>query len=304
MRIGVSAWGGMRDVSPAWEFPRARPADIVLPAQEPMVRASGGSMRWQRIVLSAAIHAVVLATAVMLVRQVVPPEPLPAGASFALVYAPAVPAASPSVPPPPVPAAPSVPVPQQLAVPEVPTPPTIAHVVPLQPEPAPAIAKVPDVPSVAMQEPSVAPQHMPLPPVPPPHPSAPRRAAAAAPPRPAPSSPPTTEAAQPAPQAQPAIVAAGPSVPARPVAGMASDRAPVYPEIARRRGEQGRVLLRVSVSPEGQAVEVDVAQTSGYPTLDEAAQSAVRGWRFIPAMQAGTPIAAVADVPVRFRLEN
>jgi protein TonB len=85
---------------------------------------------------------------------------------------------------------------------------------------------------------------------------------------------------------------------------MESDRPPAYPEIARRRGEQGRVLLRVNVSAEGQPIEVDVAQTSGYPALDQAAQSAVRRWKFIPAMRAGTPITAMADVPVRFRLED
>jgi protein TonB len=98
--------------------------------------------------------------------------------------------------------------------------------------------------------------------------------------------------------------ATGPLIPPRPVAGMATNRAPSYPEIALRRGEQGRVTLRVSVSADGRPLEVDVAKTSGYPSLDSAALSAVRQWRFVPATQAGSAVAAVAEVPVRFRIDN
>lgn len=111
-------------------------------------------------------------------------------------------------------------------------------------------------------------------------------------------------------QPQPTAVAAAmpvapvPVVPPRPVAGMETNRAPSYPEIARRRGEQGRVMLRVSVGPDGTPLEVDVQNTSGYPILDSAALNAVRQWRFIPAMQAGAPVRAVAEVPIRFQLEN
>jgi protein TonB len=83
---------------------------------------------------------------------------------------------------------------------------------------------------------------------------------------------------------------------------MASDRPPAYPESARRRGQQGRVVLEVSVSPEGMPVSVTVAQSSGYPMLDAAAQNAVERWRFVPATRAGTPIAATAAVPILFRL--
>jgi periplasmic protein TonB len=93
-------------------------------------------------------------------------------------------------------------------------------------------------------------------------------------------------------------------VPPRPVAGMETNRAPVYPESARRRGEQGRVMLQVSVSTDGTPLEVDVLATSGHPSLDSAALSAVRQWRFIPASQAGMPVRAFAEVPIRFRLEN
>lgn len=122
--------------------------------------------------------------------------------------------------------------------------------------------------------------------------------------RPTASSPPEPTAAPQTAVASAEPVAVATLVPPRPVAGVATNHAPAYPEIARRRGEQGRVMLRVSVSPSGQPEEVNVLTSSGYPMLDSAALAAVRQWHFVPATQAGTPVAAVAEVPVRFRLEN
>lgn len=95
-----------------------------------------------------------------------------------------------------------------------------------------------------------------------------------------------------------------PLIPARPVAGMESDRPPAYPELARRRGEQGRVVVKVDVSAEGSPLEVSVAQGSGFAVLDAAALGAVKQWRFVPATRGGTPVAAVAQVPIRFRLAD
>ena len=83
---------------------------------------------------------------------------------------------------------------------------------------------------------------------------------------------------------------------------MASDRPPAYPESARRRGQQGRVILQVDVSPDGLPTTVSVMQSSGFPTLDAAALAAVQRWRFVPATRGGTPIAATAEVPIVFRL--
>jgi protein TonB len=93
-----------------------------------------------------------------------------------------------------------------------------------------------------------------------------------------------------------------PLTPPRPVAGMAGNRPPVYPERARQRGEQGRVVLRVDVSVDGMPITVSVAQSSGHPVLDEAAIAAVRQWRFVAATRGGTAVPAAADVPVRFTL--
>lgn len=79
---------------------------------------------------------------------------------------------------------------------------------------------------------------------------------------------------------------------------------PAYPLLARRRGEEGRVLLKVEVSAAGLPEQVRIAQSSGHASLDEAALNTVRNWRFVPAQQGGTPVAASVLVPILFKLEN
>jgi protein TonB len=78
--------------------------------------------------------------------------------------------------------------------------------------------------------------------------------------------------------------------------------APLYPGAARRQGIEGDVILRLSVDEAGKLISVAVARGSGHRALDEAAIAAVKLWRFAPAVVAGRPVAAVAELPVRFRL--
>jgi protein TonB len=77
---------------------------------------------------------------------------------------------------------------------------------------------------------------------------------------------------------------------------------PIYPSSAKRDGIQGRVLLLVEVSVEGFAKEVKISGSSGYSSLDNAAKSAVLGWKFIPAKQYGKAIEASVLVPIEFKL--
>lgn len=79
---------------------------------------------------------------------------------------------------------------------------------------------------------------------------------------------------------------------------------PPYPLLARRRGVEGKVLLKVQVSAAGLAEQVQVAQSSGHDSLDEAALNTVRAWRFVPAQRGDTPVAAAVLVPITFKLEN
>lgn len=80
--------------------------------------------------------------------------------------------------------------------------------------------------------------------------------------------------------------------------------APDYPSLARRKGEQGRVLLQVLVSETGKAEKVQIDTGSGYSSLDQAALEAVRKWSFIPAKKGNRPVSAYVIVPVRFSLNG
>jgi len=79
---------------------------------------------------------------------------------------------------------------------------------------------------------------------------------------------------------------------------------PAYPRRARLRGEQGTVLLSVHVTEDGRVGDVRIAQSSGFPELDEAGLAAVRHWTFHPARRGDRAIAASIRVPIRFRLED
>lgn len=79
---------------------------------------------------------------------------------------------------------------------------------------------------------------------------------------------------------------------------------PAYPSVARRQGQQGKVVLRVLVSAAGLPSQVEIRNASGVGALDEAALNAVRRWRFVPARQGSQPVAAWVLVPIVFTLER
>jgi protein TonB len=77
---------------------------------------------------------------------------------------------------------------------------------------------------------------------------------------------------------------------------------PVYPRLSERRGEQGRVMLRVLISPQGRVADVTVQRSSGYARLDEAAVQAMRQARFRPYTENGVAYPARVDIPFDFVL--
>ena len=79
---------------------------------------------------------------------------------------------------------------------------------------------------------------------------------------------------------------------------------PEYPPLSRRLGEEGKVLLKVRVTPEGRPAAVDLEKSSNFDRLDEAARQAVARWRFIPAKRGDEPIEASVIVPIVFRLDS
>ncbi|WP_157651324.1 energy transducer TonB, partial [Dechloromonas denitrificans] len=77
-----------------------------------------------------------------------------------------------------------------------------------------------------------------------------------------------------------------------------------YPPLSRRMGEEGKVILRVLVNPQGTADSVDIKTSSGSVRLDEAAQKTVRNWKFIPAKRGDTAVQSWVLVPIIFKLEQ
>ncbi len=160
---------------------------------------------------------------------------------------------------------------------------------------------------------------------PPPRPAAPRSAPPPpiAAPSPIPAPPAATEVpvAVQAASAAPAATAAPPpgpaaadSRPAAPAAAPATPPAfgaaylrnppPRYPPEARRSGAEGTVVLRVWVGGDGNPTRVEVDRTSGHRALDDAALSAVKNWRFVPAQRGGEAVEGVVTVPLVFRLDG
>lgn len=78
---------------------------------------------------------------------------------------------------------------------------------------------------------------------------------------------------------------------------------PDYPSLSKRFGEEGRVILRVLVNPEGQPEQVEIRQSSGHVRLDQAALGTVRRWRFTPARRGAERLAAWVLVPLSFQLD-
>ena len=86
---------------------------------------------------------------------------------------------------------------------------------------------------------------------------------------------------------------------------MSTHTKPPYPRLSLLLGEQGTVVLRLTISAQGTVQAATVVRSSGYGGLDEAAQAwVVRHWRYKPATMGGQPVASTADVAVQFDLRN
>lgn len=173
-----------------------------------------------------------------------------------------------------------------------PTPKTIeqpvAKPIPVPPRPQPVAAPAPS------PQPQPSPSKV----------SAPTEVAQAAPVTPvsAPTAP--TPPAPPAPAPAPVVTAPSRTDVSIPASYSASNQKPIYPNMSKRLGEQGTVVLRVLVKADGNAGEVEVKSSSSYPRLDQAAIDAVKTWRFNPAKIDGKAIDEWYQVPIPFKLQS
>jgi protein TonB len=77
---------------------------------------------------------------------------------------------------------------------------------------------------------------------------------------------------------------------------------PVYPELARNERVEGTVRLNVTVGVDG-AVR-SVALLGGPRLLVDAAEAAVRQWRYTPSTVDGRPVEFQQEVDLRFHLSS
>ncbi|MFB9066592.1 energy transducer TonB [Pseudofulvimonas gallinarii] len=75
-----------------------------------------------------------------------------------------------------------------------------------------------------------------------------------------------------------------------------------YPPQAVSRRQQGEVSLRVRVTPEGKAEDIEILQSSGHSLLDSGAKAAVAEWTFKPDRINGQPVPSTVTVPISYRM--
>ncbi|MBN2379764.1 energy transducer TonB [candidate division WOR-3 bacterium] len=79
----------------------------------------------------------------------------------------------------------------------------------------------------------------------------------------------------------------------------------VYPEYTRdalENGWSGTVTIRVLVGTDGLVEEVDISESSGYKSLDNAALEAARQWEFTPARKDGNLVRCWLPLSFTFTL--
>lgn len=155
-------------------------------------------------------------------------------------------------------------------------------------EPSPVQQASPSLPTVKTR---TSPENRALPPIPP---FRKERSTAQSLPPLTPSSPPRPLTATP-----PAHMESTTTRPA-----IISSSRPVYPRVARESGWEGTVVVRTLIDKNGLPSKVKIHKSCGHPTLDEAAQDAVRSWTFHPAKDGNIPITKWVDIPIKFDLNS
>lgn len=181
-------------------------------------------------------------------------------------------------------------------------PPTVIGMLIAAPTPAPVVPPKP-LPPVARPTPQA---HRANPAAPPPAPSTPSQRTLTAPP-----AEPATRVREELVATTPHVAAAAapepssaPVVPPRTDAAHLNNPAPAYPAMARRFGEEGRVLFDVYILADGRVGEIKLKRSSGSRLLDQAALEAVRRWRYVPAHRGSEPIPYWYVQPITFSLDS
>ncbi len=76
----------------------------------------------------------------------------------------------------------------------------------------------------------------------------------------------------------------------------------VYPNLSRRLGESGTVVLRILINEKGLPEQILVHKSTGYSNLDEAGRQAAMRALFKPMIENGKPVPVYVLVPLTFQL--
>lgn len=77
-----------------------------------------------------------------------------------------------------------------------------------------------------------------------------------------------------------------------------------YPAMARRMGEEGRVVMQVLVNDKGRAEKVEILKSSGFSRLDESAKLALLRALFKPYLEDGKATTILATASINFSLRG
>lgn len=108
-----------------------------------------------------------------------------------------------------------------------------------------------------------------------------------------------------------AAVATAPAAPAGPPtvqlpssdANYLQNPKPPYPPLSKRLNEQGKTTIRVLIGVDGLPQRAEIAKSSGFDRLDQAAMATVMRWRYVPGKRGGVPEAMWFNVPINWVLE-
>ena len=79
---------------------------------------------------------------------------------------------------------------------------------------------------------------------------------------------------------------------------------PTYPGLARKRGQEGTVILQVQINKEGRVEDLEIDVSSNFALLDRAALAAVKKWSFEPGRRGEERMTMWVRVPVTFKLNK
>lgn len=75
----------------------------------------------------------------------------------------------------------------------------------------------------------------------------------------------------------------------------------VYPIENRKSGLQGKVIVNLLISEQGEVIDSNIAESTNV-FFDQSALQSVKNWRFSPAMLDGKPCISVVRAPIAFKL--